>query len=102
MGTGFPPSRSPLPTPPKQPLRLRRLDRGGGGGGGRKSEGEESNHTPPGVGARAARVPSPDHALVALPARLDHHRAAVFQVPQRVTPRLALIVGDQHAVAAAL
>src|SRR3989304_3443552 len=27
MGTGFPPSRSPLPTPPKQPLRLRRLDR---------------------------------------------------------------------------
>ena len=43
-----------------------------------------------------------DHALVDLPARLDHHRAAVFQLEHRVSHRFALIVGDQHAVAAAL
>src|SRR6266404_4074279 len=43
-----------------------------------------------------------DHALVDLPARLDHHRAAVLQLEHGVGHRFALVVGDQHAVAAAL
>src|SRR5580698_8242415 len=43
-----------------------------------------------------------DHALVDLPAGLDHHRPAVFQLEHRVGDRLALIVGDQDAIAPAL
>ena len=43
-----------------------------------------------------------DHAFVDLPARLDHHRAAVFQIPQRVGDGFAQLVRDQDAVAAAL
>src|SRR5471032_1971551 len=43
-----------------------------------------------------------DHAPVNLPARLDHHRAPVFQIPQCIGNRFALVVGDQHAVAATL
>jgi uncharacterized peroxidase-related enzyme len=42
-----------------------------------------------------------DHALIDLHAGLDHHRAAILQVPQREGHRLALVVGDQHAVGAA-
>src|SRR5262249_6006418 len=49
----------------------------------------------------AAGVLAHDHAAIDLPSRLDHHRPAVFQVPQRVGHGLALVVGDQHAVAAA-
>src|SRR5258708_1426366 len=49
-----------------------------------------------------SRMLADDHALVDLPARLDHHRAAVFQFEHRVSYSLALIIGDQHAVAAAL
>src|SRR3984957_12073866 len=43
-----------------------------------------------------------DHALVDLPAGLDHHRTTIFQLEHRISHRLALIVGDQDAVAAAL
>ncbi len=42
-----------------------------------------------------------DHAAINLPARLDHHRAAVFQVPHGVSHGLALIGRDQHPVAPA-
>src|ERR1700760_2164101 len=49
-----------------------------------------------------ARVLADDHAVVNLPARLDHHRAAILEIPQRVGDGLALVVGDQHAIAAAL
>src|SRR6516165_5180649 len=42
-----------------------------------------------------------DHAAVNLPPRLDHHRPAVLEVPQRVSHGLALVVGNEHAVAAA-
>src|SRR3989304_5673392 len=67
VGTGFPPEpvlgpakgrtrvRSPLPTPPKQPLRLRRLDRRGGGGGGRRGGAAAPPPPPP----RGARPPPP-------------------------------------------
>ena len=41
-----------------------------------------------------------DHAAIDLPARLDHHQAAVLQVPHRMS-RLALVVGNQHSVAPA-
>ncbi len=40
-----------------------------------------------------------DHALIDLPAGLDHHRATILQVPERVGDRLALVVGEQHTVA---
>jgi hypothetical protein len=33
--------------------------------------------------------------------RLDHHRAAIFQVEHGVGHGFALVVGDQHAVTAA-
>src|SRR6185312_6441990 len=49
-----------------------------------------------------ARVLADDHALVDLPAGLDHHRAAVFQLEHGVSHRLALVVRNQHAVATAL
>ncbi len=42
-----------------------------------------------------------DHALVDLGAGLDHHRAAILQVPHGIGHGLALVVGDQDAVAAA-
>src|SRR6516164_2269012 len=49
----------------------------------------------------AARVLAHDHAAIDLPSRVDHHRPAVLEIPQRVGHGLALVVGDQHAVAAA-
>src|SRR5450755_1887572 len=49
-----------------------------------------------------AGVLADDHALVDLAAGRDHHRAAVLQLEHRVGHGLALIVGDQDAVAAAL
>src|SRR6185437_377201 len=49
-----------------------------------------------------AGVLADDHAAIDLPARLDHHRAAVFQLEHGIGHRIALVVGDQHAVAAAL
>ena len=48
-----------------------------------------------------AGVLADDHAAINLPARLDHHRAAVFELEHGVGDRLAHFVGDQHAVAAA-
>ncbi|CCV04643.1 hypothetical protein MESS2_1340046 [Mesorhizobium metallidurans STM 2683] len=48
-----------------------------------------------------AAMDADDHALIDLDARIDDHRAAVFQVPHGVSHRLALLVGDQHAVGAA-
>ncbi len=42
-----------------------------------------------------------DHAAVDLDAGRDHHRPAVFQLPHRVGDALALVVGDENAVAAA-
>src|SRR6202042_1512914 len=47
----------------------------------------------------AARVLADDHATINLPARLDHHRAAVFHIPHRVSHGLALIGRDQYPVA---
>ena len=41
-----------------------------------------------------------DHALVERVARAHEHAAAVLQVPQRVGDRLAVVLRDQHAVAA--
>src|SRR6267142_165556 len=49
-----------------------------------------------------AGVLTDDHALVNLAAGLDHHRAAILQFEHRIGHGLALIVGDQDAVAAAL
>src|SRR5262249_26063791 len=49
----------------------------------------------------ARRVLATDHAAVTLPARLNHHRAAIFQVPHGVSDRLALVGRDQYAIAAA-
>ena len=43
-----------------------------------------------------------DHALIDLPAGLDHHRAAVFEVPQRIGHGFTRFIGNQHTVAAAL
>ena len=48
-----------------------------------------------------ARVFADDHALIDFPARLDHHRAAIFQIPHGIGDSFADIVRDQHAIAAA-
>src|SRR3984957_20127873 len=39
-----------------------------------------------------ARVLADDHALIYLPARLDHHRAAILDVPHRIGDRFACLV----------
>src|SRR6266487_5514253 len=49
----------------------------------------------------ALRMLAHDHAAINLASRLDQHRSAVLQVPQRVGDGFALVVGDQYAVAAA-
>ena len=43
-----------------------------------------------------------DHAAIHFPARLDHHRAAIFQLPHGISDGFALFIGNQHAIAAAL
>src|SRR5262249_37355250 len=47
----------------------------------------------------AAGVFPPDHPAIALPTGLDHHRATVLEVPERKRDRLAIVRGDQHAIA---
>src|SRR6185503_4963800 len=42
-----------------------------------------------------------DHAGINLPAGLDHHRAAILEVPQGIGDGLAAVVGNEDAVAAA-
>ncbi|CDX42319.1 conserved hypothetical protein [Mesorhizobium sp. ORS 3359] len=48
-----------------------------------------------------ARMDADDHALIDLDARIDDHRAAVFEIPHGVGDGFALLVGDQHAIGAA-
>ena len=42
-----------------------------------------------------------DHALIHFPTGLNHHRAAIFQIPHGVSNRFTNIIGDQHAVTTA-
>src|SRR5262245_48400941 len=50
----------------------------------------------------AAGVLAHDHAAIDLPARLDHHRAAILQIPECESDREAIVGRDQNTVAAAL
>ena len=45
-------------------------------------------------------VDADDHAFVEPVARGDEHAAALLQLPQRVGHGLAVLLADQHAVAA--